>query len=151
VYDLDLHGATLEYFDISGRVVGQLRARSTHLHKSTSFRGMEVHGPAWFTGATCYGRLYAPDIVFHDRCWFSGFTGCDLVDFARAEFRSETKFANSRFEGPVSFEDARFGSTLDFANVKVSLTGPHRLPAGCTVEPAIGSEFGLVRASAGGT
>jgi len=146
VYDLDLHGATLEYFDISYRVVGQLRARSTRLYESTSFRGMEVHGPAWFTGATCEGRLYAPDIVFHDRCWFSVFTATDLVDFARAEFRSETKFANSCFNGPVTFEDARFASTIDFSNVKVSLGHAHRLPAGCELDTTVSREFGLVRA-----
>jgi hypothetical protein len=151
VYDLDLHGATLEYFDISDRVVGQLRARSTRLYESTSFRGMEVHGSAWFTGATSHGRLYAPDVVFHDRCWFSGFTASDLVDFARAEFRSDTKFANSRFDGPVSFEDARFAGTVDFANVKVSLGQSHRLPDGWKVDTTIGREFGLVRAGAGDT
>jgi hypothetical protein len=149
VYDLDLHGATLEYFDISFRVVGQLRMRAAELHESTSFRSMEVHGPAWFTGARCPGRLYAPDVVFHDRCWFSGFEAGGLVDFERAEFRSETKFANSRFEGPLSFADARFASTVDCSNMKVSLAHAPVLPEGFAVDP-IGREFGLVRAMPGG-
>lgn len=151
VYDLDLHGATLEYFDISRRVVGQLRARETQLYESTSFRELEVHGSAWFTGATCQGRLYAPDVVFRDRCWFSGFTASGLVDFTRAEFRGETKFAGSQFDGPVSFQDARFASTVDFANVKVSLGQPHHLPEGWKVDTTIGREFGLVRVAAQGT
>jgi Pentapeptide repeats (9 copies) len=148
-YNLDLHGATLEYFDISHLEVGELRMRATKLHESTSLRGVEVYGPAWFTGATCPGRLYAPDIVFHDRCWFSGFDAHGTVDFERAKFKGRTKFANAIFRGPVSFEDATFSDEADFSNVKVSTVGPHRLPDGFRVEP-IGKEFGLVRAVPGG-
>ncbi|HWM06288.1 MAG TPA: hypothetical protein VNP92_28425, partial [Actinophytocola sp.] len=33
-YDLDLHGATLEHFDVSYRVIGQLRARELELYES---------------------------------------------------------------------------------------------------------------------
>lgn len=150
VYNLDLHGARLEFFDISYRVVGELRARSTHLHQSTSLRGMEVHGPAWFTGASCHGRLYAPDIVFHDRCWFSGFEASEIADFTGAKFLGEAKFANAIFRGPTSFQDSVFAADGDFANVKVSLAHPHQLPDGFEVDTTIGREFGLVRASAEG-
>ena len=148
LYDLDLHGATLEYFDLSDRVVADLRMRATNLHESTSLRGVEVLGDAWFTGATCHGRLYAPGIVFRGRCWFSGFDAHGTVDFEEAEFGGRTKFANAIFRGPVSFEDAKFIGERDFSNVKVSTAGPHRLPGGFHVEP-IGKEFGLVRGPAG--
>lgn len=147
-YDLDLHGATLEYFDLSYRVVGQLRMRATNLHKSTRLKGMRVVRQAWFTGATCHGRFYAEDVVFADRCWFSRFEAHGAVDFEGTEFRDDTKFAGSVFRGVVSFADTAFAGTSDFGNVKVSLGHTYRLPDGYAVDP-IGTEFGLVRASAG--
>jgi len=148
-YDLDLHGATLEYFDISYRVVGQLRARRTQLYESTSFKGLVVRREAWFTDARCPGRLYAPGIVFHDVCWFSGFEARGIVDFRGARFAGRTKFANAIFRGPVSFQDTTFLDDHDFGNVKVALQEPHQLPDGFTADP-IGKDFGLVRAPAQG-
>ncbi len=73
-YDLDLHGATLEYFDVSHRVIGQLRARELNLYEANSFHHCVVRKAAWFTGATSWGRLYLHDTVFTDRSWFSRFT-----------------------------------------------------------------------------
>lgn len=166
-YDLDLHGATLEYFDISHRVIGQLRAREANLYESTSLRGTHVHGPAWFTGARCWGRLYAPDMVFHDRSWFSQFHARGIVDLARTEFLGDTKFANSEFHDRVSFHDAVFARNIDFTSatfhnavdlrirggatarthaMTVSLAHEHELPAGWQVDATRDEMFGLVRA-----
>jgi hypothetical protein len=150
VYNLDLHGATLEYFDISYRVVGELRARRTRLCESTSFKGLEVRGPAWFTDARSLGKLLAPEMVFHDRCWFSNFAATGEVDFSGAEFRGSAKFAYTSFQRPISFRGATFSGGLDVRNMMVSAKGPHVLPEGFFVEP-IDGKFGLVRAAAGAT
>jgi uncharacterized protein YjbI with pentapeptide repeats len=166
-YDLDLHGATLEYFDLRGRVVGQLRARKTQLYESTSFNRVVVRGPAWFTGSHCHGRFYAPEVVFHDRSWFSHFTADGEVDLTGAVFRGQTKFADSEFHGKVSFQNATFDHGVDFNNVRfanaidlrlaggaigrtiamrVSLEHEYQLPDGWIVDTSHGPTFGLVRA-----
>jgi hypothetical protein len=166
-YDLDLHGATLEYFDIRDRLVGQLRARRTHLYESTFFNRVVVRGPAWFTGSQCHGRFYAPEVVFHDRSWFSHFTADGEVDFTGGVFHGQTKFADSEFHGKVSFLDAAFDHGVNFNNVRfaneidlrvaggaightiamrVSLEHEYQLPDGWIVDTSHGPKFGLVRA-----
>jgi uncharacterized protein YjbI with pentapeptide repeats len=113
-FDLDLHGATLEYFDLSYRVIGQLRARELNLYESNSLHHCEVRGPAWFTGGRSWGRLYAQDTVFRDRTWFSRFTAHGLVDLSRTTFQGDTKFASSTWDDRVSFAEADFAREADF-------------------------------------
>ena len=165
-YNLDLHGATLEYFDVSGRVIGELRARETDLYESNSFHHCEMRGGVWFTGSRNWGRLYLHDVEFRDRSWFSRFTSKDLVDFANTSFHGATKFASSTWDGPVSFADATFEHNVDFTkasfrgdlNLRVSggLTGrtigmtvsiPHQhdLPPGWRIDTSRDEETGLVR------
>jgi hypothetical protein len=166
-YDLDLHGATLEYFDIAERMVGQLRARMTNLYEANTFRNMRVVGPAWFTGAKSWGRFYARDTVFEGLSWFSRFTAHGEVVLSGCEFRGATKFAGGVFSGKVTFAGARFSQAIDFTNtrflnavdlgvsggasgrthgMRISLEHDHRLPAGWVVDPTHGAPFGLVRA-----
>jgi hypothetical protein len=165
-YDLDLHGATLEYFDVSGRVIGQLRARELNLYESNSFHHCEIRGAAWFTGSHCWGRLYLHDTVFADRSWFSRFTAGGVVDFARTRFEGDTKYATSTWAGPVSFRDAAFTRNVDFTkasfrddlDLRVSggLTGgtigmtvsrrhQHDLPPGWKIDTTRDEDTGLVR------
>jgi hypothetical protein len=165
-YDLDLHGATLEYFDVSGRVIGQLRARELDLYESTSFHHCVVHGPAWFTGSRSWGRLYAQDMTFHNRSWFSRFTARGVTDFARTKFHGNTKFASSTWDDRVSFADAEFDRNVDFTEavfrgdldlrvagnltgrtigMTVSLRHQHDLPPAWTVDETRDEERGLVR------
>ena len=165
-YNLDLHGATLEYFDVSGRVIGQLRAREVDLYESNSFHHCEMRGPVWFTGSRNWGRLYLHDVTFRDRSWFSRFTSKDLVDFANTEFHGTTKFASSTWDGRVSFAAARFDHNVDFTeaafrgdlDLRVSggLTGrtigmtvstrhQHDLPSAWRVDTSRDEETGLVR------
>jgi uncharacterized protein YjbI with pentapeptide repeats len=119
VYDLDLHGATLEYFDLSGRVIGQLRARELNLYESNNFRGCVVRGPAWFSGGRSWGRLYLKDVVFEQRVWFSRFGARGLADFSGVRFGGAPKFAESTWDGPVSFRDAVFGeNVVDFSETR---------------------------------
>jgi len=115
-YDLDLSGAALEYFDISHRVVGQLRARWLRLYESNAFRHCEFRGPVWFTKSRSWGTLFMREATFADRCWFSTVTAHEQVDFSRTRFASTVKFANSRFVGPVNFTDARFDGSVDLTD-----------------------------------
>jgi hypothetical protein len=165
-YDLDLHGATLEYFDVSYRVIGQLRARELNLYESNSFHHCEIRRSAWFTGSRSWGRLLIQDTTFGERSWFSRFTAHNLVDFARTVFHGDTKFANSTWAKPVSFEGAVFDHNVDFGHatfqddvdlrvsggltgrtigMQVSLRHAHHLPPGWNVDPTRDEELGLVR------
>ncbi|WP_414636013.1 pentapeptide repeat-containing protein [Actinophytocola sp.] len=132
IYDLDLHGATLEFFSIENRVVGQIRARETKLYEATRLSGAVVRGPVWFTRARCWGRLYANDTVFHDRSWFNKLEALGKIDFTRAEFHHDTRFAHAVFHGPVSFRNARFagGASVDTTGLTVPVEQEHNLPDG---------------------
>jgi hypothetical protein len=166
-YNLDLHAATLEYFDIAGKVIGELRVRQTNLYEANTLRGTQVYGPAWFTAARCWGRLRLPDAVFHQQAWFSRCRARGEVSFAGVRFSGETKFARFEFSGPVSFHAAQFVRPVDFSNVrfqnnvdlrvsggavantygmKVSLEHEVALPEGWVLDKTHGPAFGLVRA-----
>ncbi|MPZ80596.1 MAG: hypothetical protein GEV28_09430 [Actinophytocola sp.] len=165
-FDLDLHGATLEYFDVSHRVIGQLRARELNLYESNSFHHCEIRRAAWFTGSRSWGRLFMHDMTFCERSWFSRFTSHDLADFTRTVFRGDTKFANSTWDKQVSFAEAVFDRNVDFTaatfhddldlhvaggltgrtiGMHVSLSHEHHLPPGWNVDPARDEDLGLVR------
>jgi hypothetical protein len=165
-YDLDLTGATLEYFDISERVVGHLTARSVNLYEANAFRNMEIRGDAWFTGAHSWGRLMAHHTTFHKRAWFSNFVADQDVDFGYSKFEDVTKLAQARFEGkvvlrgskfakPVDLSRSRFRGGLDMASATtstadtygmvVSLEETNDLPPGWVVDKK-DDGTGLVRA-----
>lgn len=167
IYDLDLHGATVEYFDIAEKVIGQLRARAMNLYQANALWGMRIHGPAWLTGSHSWGRLRAHDTVFHDRAWFSRFEAKGLVTLERSQFQGDVSFANAIFRGPVSFQDSIFAGSVDMSHsrfdnaldlrvdggaiarthgMRVSIEHDHRLPAGWELDNTRGSSFGLVRA-----
>jgi hypothetical protein len=167
-YDLDLTGATLEYCDLSYRVIGTLRARALKMYQANSFHHCEIRGAAWFTASESWGRFLMHDTRFADRAWFSEFHAHDRVDFARCEFAGESKFAKGTYRGPVTFEDATFATSVDFANstflnsldlrvtdtgltgrtraMTVSLAHDHHLPPGWVVDQSRGENTGLVRA-----
>jgi hypothetical protein len=167
IYDLDLHGATLEYFDLRERVIGQLRARLMNLYGANAFWGMRIHGSAWFTETRSWGRFRAQDTVFHERSWFSKFEAHDVFELSGCTFHGDVKLANGIFRGPASFAGATFGGSLDLSScrfenavdfrvdggavastrgMRVSLQHDHQLPAGWEVDTTRGTSFGLVRA-----
>jgi hypothetical protein len=117
-YDLDLTGAVLEYFDLSGRKIGSLLMRHTGLHSSTNLSACEITGRAYFTAAgTGPGRLIGVfrcrETTFHDRAWFSGtHFGADAV-FDGTTFAGETTFKNAVFTADASLRDVSFGGSLD--------------------------------------
>lgn len=120
-YDLDLTGATLEYFHVSRRRVGTLTLRYTHLFSSTSFDGCEFVGPAWFTGMTTgsgrlSGRFRCNDATFHDRAWFGRVQFNDLVQFVRTHFIGRARFSNTTFSSELAIVEAAFEDQADFTD-----------------------------------
>ncbi|MGW1681418.1 pentapeptide repeat-containing protein [Saccharopolyspora sp. NPDC002376] len=111
-YDLDLTGATLEYFELTGRKVGALTLRYGKLFSDNNFSRCEFHGPVWFTSATIgpgrlYGRFRCDDAVFHQRAWFPG-----------VEFNGRATFRRTRFGDPTSFSDSRFARSMTMTNTE---------------------------------
>ncbi len=113
-YDLDLTGATLEYFDLSKRLIGDLYLRYATLFSSTNLSGAVFTGKAYFTGAgTGTGRLIGmfrcKGTRFEDNAWFSGTRFAELADFT-----------NTTFAGPTTFKDAEFARDAVFSGVAVT-------------------------------
>ena len=133
-YDLDLTGATLEYCDVSYRVVGNLRARAMKLYQSNSFHHCEIHGPAWFTASTSWGNLWVHHMDFHDLAWFKEVTTHTNLSFEHTVFEGRTRFDNAKFQGRTTFENAAFSKEPDFSHVE--FTGPLTPPPGWELNEA---------------
>jgi hypothetical protein len=57
-YDLDLTSASLEYLDLSDRLIGTLVIRGAQLYGiTTRLSGVRLSGPALFSRATVHGRI----------------------------------------------------------------------------------------------
>ena len=93
--DLDLAGASLEEFDLSGCRV-----------RSATFRGATFVGDAAF-GAATFGR----DAVF------TGATFTGAAGFAQARFDAAATFDDARFAGDAAFTGAVFAATPGFDGV----------------------------------
>lgn len=63
-YNLDLTGASLDYFSIDGRHVNRLVARRAQFYGITNLRNVHVIKPALFSGGTFHGRLQMDNAVF---------------------------------------------------------------------------------------
>ena len=133
-YDLDLTGATLEYCDLSYRVIGRLRARALKLYQSNSFHHCEIRGPAWFTESRTWGNLWLHHMTFDDRAWFSKVHFHSLVSFEETTFNQKTKFENAKFYSRTSFENAVFAEAADFTHTEFG--GPLTPPPGWTQNPS---------------
>jgi hypothetical protein len=100
-YDLDLTGATLEYCDLSHRIIGQLRARALKLYQSNSFAHCEIRGPAWFTNTESWGNLHLNDAEFHDLAWFRRVRAHGRLSLSNTVFHGEISFTDGTFTGAV--------------------------------------------------
>lgn len=63
-YHLDLTGARLEYFRLSGRRIGRLNARRAHFYGITMINELRASKPALFSGAVFHGRASAAEARF---------------------------------------------------------------------------------------
>ncbi|XGP79575.1 pentapeptide repeat-containing protein [Actinokineospora auranticolor] len=103
--DLDLTGADLEYFDITGRAVGEILLRRAQLHQSNALKGCVFHEDSYFTAMVNHGMLHLNDTTFHGRAWFAGFTAHGPVRFHRGRFLGLTKFDGARFHDVLELRD----------------------------------------------
>jgi uncharacterized protein YjbI with pentapeptide repeats len=129
-YDLDLTGAVLEYFDLSGRRIGKLVLRYAGLYSSTNFSDCEFLGPAYFTGAgAAKGRIIGffrcSNAIFHERAWFSGTAFTERVIFDGTTFHGPAKFKDAVFSKSAEFGGAVFEDSLDLR--RASFEGPAEL------------------------
>ncbi|WP_406688451.1 pentapeptide repeat-containing protein [Saccharopolyspora sp. ID03-671] len=122
IYDLDLTGATLEYFELSDRKVGTVLLRYAHLFSSNNLSRSTFHGHVYFTGSTfgtgrLSGRFRCDDAVFHRRAWFSGVHFGGPVRCERSTFRGPAKFSDSTFTDEVSLAGSSFEERAEFDGV----------------------------------
>ena len=122
-YDLDLTGATLEYFDLSKRLVGDLYLRYASLYSSTNLSGAVFTGKAYFTGAgTGKGRLIGmfrcKGTRFEDNAWFSGTHFTELADFTNTTFAGPTTFKDAEFARDAVFSGAHATKSLDLRRTR---------------------------------
>ncbi|ANZ37328.1 hypothetical protein BBK82_15925 [Lentzea guizhouensis] len=89
-YDLDLTGASLEYFSLDGRHVNRITARRAQFYGITNLRNVHVRKPSLFSGATFYGRL----------------------ELKNGDFEGGISFQEARFLGEVEFDGAEVGTFL---------------------------------------
>jgi Pentapeptide repeats (9 copies) len=131
-YDLDLTGATLEYCELTYRVMGQVRLRGMKLYQSNSFHHSEIHGTAWFTDTETWGRLHLRNMVFHDDAVFNRVRAHNTVLYGDTVFHGAAMFKGSTFNGRVDFHDTHFDSGPDFTDAV--FTGPVTPPSGWSLE-----------------
>ena len=109
-YDLDLTGASLEYFRLEDRKVGGVLARRSTWYGITRLSGAYFSGKAMFTGAVFRGR----------------------VEMARTRFTG-LSLETARLHGDLDLDGAVFG---DFADLRWSVAGRVSL-AGVTPLPGV--------------
>jgi len=99
-YTLDLSGARLDRFTLSGKHVGLLGAQGATIVNGVSFVDTTFTGSVFLTGASVHGP----------------------VDFTRTKFGAGTGFRDFTAHDEVTFRDASFALAPDF--------GQARFPAG---------------------
>ncbi|MDA3629210.1 hypothetical protein OU415_27530 [Saccharopolyspora sp. WRP15-2] len=88
-YDLDVAGARLDRFDLSGRVIGSLEAQACWFRHRTNLAGAVFHGKVDLRDSKFSHPLNIADAVFHDRFVAEGVRSRDPIDFELAEFHGE--------------------------------------------------------------
>jgi hypothetical protein len=111
--NLDFTGALLEYFDLSGKAIGQLVLRDAQLYGSTQFSATEISGDAVFTRVVAYGRLECDKVVVRGHSNFPYLTAHDHVSFQGAHFQQGAVFLSSEFHGPVVLAASMFDKSAD--------------------------------------
>ncbi|UOZ08664.1 pentapeptide repeat-containing protein [Amycolatopsis sp. WQ 127309] len=122
-YDLDLTGAVVEYFDLSGCRIGGMVLRYAALHSSTNLSGCRFTGRVYFTAAgTDKGRLIGNfrcrGAVFESHAWFSGTRFAELADFTATTFAGRTTFKDAEFLRDAVFHDVCVTSELDLRRTR---------------------------------
>ncbi|WP_086670842.1 hypothetical protein [Amycolatopsis pretoriensis] len=103
--DIDLAGASLLGFDLSGCRV-----------RSAGFGAAAFVGPARFAGTTFTGAAGFASAEFTAVADFTGTTFGARADFTAATFRGDAVFASARFADGPEFADATFLTRSDFGS-----------------------------------
>jgi hypothetical protein len=104
-YDLDLTGASLEYFSLVGRRVHWLTARRARFYGITKFHKLHVTKPALFSGAQFLGRLELDEGTYEGGISFQEAVFTDEVELSGAKV--------SRFFHPSDHPPPRQVGELD--------------------------------------
>lgn len=132
LYSLDLSGATVEYFDLSGLRVGGILARQAVFLGITRLYGVEFHGNAMFSGARFHGRVRLDGTVFAAGASLLGVGIDGSADLTGASFHG---FADLRATDPEN---------AVVAGVTVDTRQSIKLPDAWCVEPRDGSSIGAL-------
>ncbi|MER7078216.1 Pentapeptide repeat-containing protein [Saccharopolyspora kobensis] len=117
-YDLDIAAASMDRFDLSGRVVGRLDAQACRFRHRTNLEGAVFHGKVDLHDATFLHPLQAGKAVFHDRLILTCAKSRAPVGFELAEFHAEVNLQEARFAEHVSFEQAAFFAPCDLRRAR---------------------------------
>jgi hypothetical protein len=122
-YDLDLTSATLEYFDLSGKLVGGLLLRHATLRSSTNLSGCRFTGRVYFTAAgtgssRLVGNFRCRGTVFESHAWFSGTSFAETADFTNTTFAGKTTFKDAKFAKDAGFSGAVASCELDLRRTR---------------------------------
>ena len=123
VYDLDLTGATLEYFDLSGKLIGGLLLRYTSLHSTTNLSGCRFKRRVYLTAAgtetaRLVGHFRCRGAVFESHAWFSGTSFAEKADFTDTTFAGKTTFKDANFAQEALFGGAVASFELDLRRTR---------------------------------
>jgi hypothetical protein len=84
-YHLDLTGASLEYFRLSGRRIGRITARRADFYGITMINEYQASKPSLFSGARFHGRVFAADTRFNGGLSLQDAKFADELDLSGAE------------------------------------------------------------------
>jgi uncharacterized protein YjbI with pentapeptide repeats len=119
---LDLTGATLVNFNLSGiSVIGATFTNAT-FSGDAWFNGVTFSGAARFDGATFSGTVWFAGATFSGAVWFAGATFSGLTWFGGATFSGAAWFAEVTFSGAAWFNRVTFSYAVWFAGVTFSGT-----------------------------
>jgi hypothetical protein len=79
-FDLDLTGATLEYFSLDGRYVNRFVARRAQFYGITNLRNVRVRSVTLFSGGKFHGRLQLENATFTGGISFEETTFAGVVN-----------------------------------------------------------------------
>jgi hypothetical protein len=96
-YALDLSGARLDRFDLSGKRIAWLGAQGTTIVNGAAFTDTSFEGSAFFTGAEIHGPVEFVRTKFGSGTGFRGFTVHDEVTFDDVEFALPPDFGEATF------------------------------------------------------
>lgn len=115
--DLDLAGASLLGFDLSGCRV-----------RSAAFGSATFVGAARFTEATFTSAAGFSSAKFTAEADFTGTVFSDRADFTAASFRGDATFTSARFGRIPEFADAVFLTRSDFGSAEFTLDETTSVP-----------------------